>query len=327
MQLSHDISGDGLVLDKKKYAFSSKNNASKEIESWGKDYESLAGSMRSAGQLTENVTEARLLQSRIMEMSRDRYKYITQADFNKKFFLNAQQRKTKLMPQLLHGVDVDYWMSKKTARHVPTFSTSASGNARFAFLERLGKQGEKCKDFEEEEDNPFAMPSKPTRPTEQSQIPEFYRIRLKEQEEAEAAKATFPTQPVMKTLPQKPAACDPADKNSVKLPDVAKSVAFESLAKHNTLPPSTPDRKAHLRRRAQTTPAVMRVTDDPRYQTLENSLCNKYTKLEDLDPEKRLQTIIHAHDSLHLPSRQSLNARPKLQKTILEYLRSRGFDV
>lgn len=259
-------------------------------------------------------------------MSRDRYKYITQADFNKKLFLNTQKRKTKLMPQLLHGVDIEYWMNKKTSRHVPTFSGRSTNNARFAFLERLEKQGEKCKDFEEEEDNPFAMPSRP-KPPEKQQLPEFYRIRLKEQEEAEIVKATFPTQPVIRPVTQKSVAFCPADKKEVKFPDVAQSAKGSSMTRQQSLPPSTPDRKAHQARRAQSSGAVSaRSIHDPRYMTLENSLSGENNKSEQLDPE-RVQSIINAQDSLHIPSRHSVNARPKLQKTILEYLRARGFMV
>lgn len=319
--------GDVVAFDKKKYAFSTKNNATKEIVSWGRDYDSLAGSMRSAGQLTDNVTEARLLQNRIMEMSRERYKYITQADFNKKSFLTSQQRKTRLMPQLLHGVDVAYWLSKKMGRHVPVFSADAAGNARFALLDRLQKQGEKCKDFDEEEENPFALPPPRPIPT-QPQIPEFYRIRLKEQEEAELAKATFPTQPVLRPLTQKSVTCNAIEKKTLKLPEVTQPASSTPLLRQKTMPPSTPERKARLTRRAQTSKeySSMRSVEDPRYRTLESSLCNQYTQPEELESE-RLHSIIKGHDSLHIPSRASVSARPKLQKTILEYLRARGFTV
>ncbi|XP_067928060.1 uncharacterized protein [Watersipora subatra] len=276
--------------------------------------------MRSTGQLTDNVTEARLLQRRIMEMSRERYKYITQTQFNKKFFLTSQQRKTRLMPKLLQGVDAEYWLSQKTSRHVPVFSTSSAGNARFAFLDRLQKQGEKCKDFEEEEDNPFAIPSKPKIP-EKKQLPEFYRIRLKEQEESELAKATFPTQPLLRPMTQKSVNfCNNDSKRNAPKPS-----SSQPAPKHTVRPSTLPDKRAHLRR-TQSSRSPLRVVDDTRYTALESLLCNKYTTPEELDPE-RLRSIIHAHDSLHVPSRQSINARPKLQKTILEYLRSRGFDV
>lgn len=316
-------------VEKKKYAFSSKNNATREIESWGRDYGSLAeGSMRSAGQLTENVTEARMLQSRIMEMSRDRYKYSSQSHFNKKFFLNAQQKKTRLMPQLLHGVDIEYWLSKKTSRHVPQFTASSSSNARFAFLDRLEKQGEKCKDFDEEE-NPFDMPSPGRKPIpQQPNMPEFYRIRLQEQQEAEMAKNTFPTQPILKPQTAKKAVtlCDAKE---VKLPEVASSAKCLSTAQRSksmgvAQRPQSQD-KARLRR-VQSSISGMRSVEDPRYRTLESSLSSKFSKPEETDPT-HVQSIINAHDSLFIPSKQAANSRPKVQKTILEYLRARGFDV
>jgi len=315
------------ALEKKKYTFSSKNNASKEIESWGRDYGSLAeGSMRSAGQLTENVTESRMLQSRIMEMSRDRYKYVTQADFSKKFFLNAQQKKTKIMPSLLHGVDVEAWLSKKTARHVPQFSSSASSNARFAFLDRFEKQGEKCKDFEAEE-NPFDIPSAKPIP-QQPDVPEFYRIRLQEQQEAEMSKTTFPTQPVLKaqTAPKAVAFCD---KKPLRLPEVPSSAKSSAPATQRSksmgITPTPPEKKEQLRRVKSST-SIMKSVEDPRYRTLEGSLSGKFSKPEERDPT-HVQSIINSHDSLFIPSKQAANSRPKVQKTILEYLRARGFEV
>lgn len=319
----------GGSLEKKKYTFSSKNNATKEIESWGRDYGSLAeGSMRSAGQLTENVTEARMLQSRIMEMSRDRYKYVSQADFNKKFFLNAQQKKTKLMPSLLHGIDVEAWLSKKTARHVPQFTSSSASNARFAFLDRLEKQGEKCKDFEEEE-NPFDMPSAKPIP-QQPNLPEFYRIRLQEQQEAEMAKTTFPTQPLLKPQTAAPKTVAFCDKKQIKLPEVPSSSTpsanqMTQRSKTMGVTPTPPAHKEQLRR-VKSSISSTKSVEDPRYRTLESSLSGKYSKPEERD-HTHVQSIINAHDSLYIPSKQAANSRPKVQKTILEYLRARGFDV
>lgn len=280
--------------------------------------------MRSPGQLTDNVTESRLLQSRIMEMSRDRYKYIAQANFNKKFFINGQQRKTRLMPELLTSVDIDYWMSSKTTRHVPTFS-SGSKNPRLALLDRLGKHGEKCKDFDNEEDNPFAMPTRPVKPVDNKQIPEFYRIILKEQEEAELAKTTFPTQPMIR--PQTQVAFCKSPKKDVKLPEVVKSAKHSVPPRQKSVPPpGTPDRRSRARRVQSSNAAVKRVVQDPRYRTLESCLSAKYSRPDEMDPE-RVQSIISSQDSLHTPSKHALNARPKVQKTILEYLRARGFDV
>ncbi|KAF6018587.1 hypothetical protein EB796_023076 [Bugula neritina] len=257
-----------------------------------------------------------------MEMSKKRYKYMTQADFNKKYFITKQQKKKKLMPQLLHNINVDEWLSKKTLRHVPKYTNSSASNARFAFLDRLEKQGQKCKDFQDEEENPFAYPSKPT-PPEKQNLPEFYRIRLKEQEEAELAKTTFPTQPIMRPVTQRAVAfCSQAETESHVI-EAAQSVKSVPVCKPAQL--TALEKRTHLLKRAQSS-GKFRSVEDPRYVELENSLCIHYFKPEELDT-KKVQAIIQAQDSLHVPSNAVRNSRPKLQKTILEYLRARGIPV
>lgn len=280
--------------------------------------------MRSAGQLTENVTEARMLQSKIMDMSKERFKYITQADYNMKFFLAGQKRKSKLMPELLHGVDISYWLNKKTARHVPKFTSSSASNARFAFLERMETSGQKCKDFEAEE-NPFAMPEQPKMP--EKQVPEFYRIRLKEMEEEEMAKATFQTQPILRPSTMKQVKfCDKEKKEDVKLPQVksAKSLPAKTAAADEKPSLGSGEKQS---RRVQSVPLnSTRSVEDPRYKYLEGSLSGKHIPAR-IDTHM-VQSIITSLDSLHVPSKQTAaNSRPKLQRTILEYLRARGFDV
>lgn len=314
--------------NRKNFTFSSKANATKEIEAWGRDYGSLADStMRGAGQLTENVTEARMLQSKIMEMSKERYKYMSQANCGMKFFLNAQKRKTRLMPQLLHGVDISYWLSKKSARHVPKFSSSPS-NARFAFLERMETTGEKCKDFSEDS-NPFDMPEKPKMP--EKQLPEFYRIRLKEQEEEELAKATFSTQPVLRPQTQKAVkfCSSNGNGNDIRLPELNQMVRNMPISRSQTQLSHHEESDGNDRRnmrRVQSGPASQRSIKDQRYKNLQDSLSDQY-KSETVNASS-VQSIINAQDALHMPSRMSTrNSRPKVQKTILEYLRARGFDV
>lgn len=322
-QVSNTAIMDRSSRGRQKFTFSAKANASKEIEAWGRDYGSLADStMRGAGQLTENVTEARMLQSKIMEMSKERYKYMNQASFGMKFFLDAQTRKTRLMPRLLHGVDISYWLSKKSVRHVPKFSSSAS-NARFAFLDRMETSGEKCKDFAEEE-NPFDIPQRPKVPDKQ--LPEFYRIRLKEQEEEELAKTTFSTQPVLRPQTQKSVkfCSSTAGSQSVRLPGVTQSA--RSTPSVRSQPSSNKQDDRQILRRAQSGPASQRSVDDRRYRNLQQSLSGRYTS--SAVDASAVQSIINAQDSLHVPSRlSSQKSRPKLQKTILEYLRAKGFEV
>ena len=57
------------------------------------------------GQYKDNVTEQRMLDGRLLDLSKERYKYMVQVAWQRKAFIDKQKRKTSMMKDLLTGVD------------------------------------------------------------------------------------------------------------------------------------------------------------------------------------------------------------------------------
>lgn len=60
-----------------------------------------------SGQLAKNVTEAKMLHSALMEISKQRYNFMQQSDWIQKRFLEAQRKKTTVMKDLLKNVNLN----------------------------------------------------------------------------------------------------------------------------------------------------------------------------------------------------------------------------
>ncbi|GFO47687.1 hypothetical protein PoB_007419200 [Plakobranchus ocellatus] len=76
-----------------------RTNAMKEIEAWiRKDGEAfpVPEASRMSGQLTDNVTEERMLKAKLWELSKERYKFLSQNSYEQKVFSDRQQKKASL---------------------------------------------------------------------------------------------------------------------------------------------------------------------------------------------------------------------------------------
>ncbi|KAK3792666.1 hypothetical protein RRG08_032303 [Elysia crispata] len=76
-----------------------RTNAMKEIQAWiRKDGEPfpVPEASRMSGQLTDNVTEERMLKAKLWELSKERYKFLSQNSYEQKVFSDRQQRKAGL---------------------------------------------------------------------------------------------------------------------------------------------------------------------------------------------------------------------------------------
>lgn len=84
--------------------FSSREDVWKEISDWAKPTGS--GTNNAIGsQLKDNVTEQRLLESRLMDLSKERYKFIVQVAWQRKAFVDKQKTKAGQMKELLVGIE------------------------------------------------------------------------------------------------------------------------------------------------------------------------------------------------------------------------------
>ena len=83
-----------------------RSDAMKEMEAWanvGHEGQKLG---RNSGQLPDNVTEERMLHTRLWELSKERYKFLSQAEYEKKMFLERQQRKSAAMKEIIERIQV-----------------------------------------------------------------------------------------------------------------------------------------------------------------------------------------------------------------------------
>ena len=134
-----------------------RTNAMKEIESWiSKAGESfpVPETSRMSGQLADNVTEERMLKSKLWELSKERYKFISQNSYEKKLFQDRQQKKSGLRRVVSASAD-----GRQRHRDVPPVRGRATSlslcprdrqksgvkNARFALLDRLDPTKKKVK--------------------------------------------------------------------------------------------------------------------------------------------------------------------------------------
>ncbi|XP_022089443.1 uncharacterized protein LOC110978624 [Acanthaster planci] len=93
---------------------SAKDDIWKDIHDWAKpsgsrgedgaEYEG-EGTAMIGSQLKDNVTEQRMLEGRLLDLSKERYKFIVQVAWQRKAFVDRQKAKTGVMKDLLNGID------------------------------------------------------------------------------------------------------------------------------------------------------------------------------------------------------------------------------
>lgn len=95
--------------------FVPKDSASRQIQAWarGGDYENDSRDLgRHAGQLSDNITEQRVLQTRLLDLGRERYKAMTEREYQKNRFIDRQQQKTRVMRDLLRNINLEQYRHK-----------------------------------------------------------------------------------------------------------------------------------------------------------------------------------------------------------------------
>lgn len=98
---------------------SKQTNATKEIEAWiqkDNEYGPAHDVQRVSGKLSDNVTEERLLHAKLLELGKERYKFLVQNTYEKQMFLERQKRKSA--PLKAHLSQVHFSRRKSTAKKV-----------------------------------------------------------------------------------------------------------------------------------------------------------------------------------------------------------------
>ncbi|XP_039265205.1 uncharacterized protein LOC120340885 [Styela clava] len=86
-----------------------KRDAMDEIEGWISDAKSEFGrgnSSRVSAQPPKNITEQKMLDAKLFEMSKQRYNFILHSKWQQKVFMEKQKQKTSVMKDLLKNVDL-----------------------------------------------------------------------------------------------------------------------------------------------------------------------------------------------------------------------------
>ncbi|XP_059166118.1 uncharacterized protein LOC131948551 [Physella acuta] len=83
-----------------------RTSAMKEIQAWvRKDTNFTPDMVRASGLMSENVTEERMLKSKLLELSKERYKFIMQNKYEQMVFQERQRRKAELRRVVSASVD------------------------------------------------------------------------------------------------------------------------------------------------------------------------------------------------------------------------------
>ncbi len=98
----------GNAYNRHKARMNNNANASNEIAEWAKEGIEKIGSdvTRTSGQLTNNVTEERMFKSKLMDLSKARYKLRVQRDYEKRVFIENMRKKGSVFRGLLKDVEM-----------------------------------------------------------------------------------------------------------------------------------------------------------------------------------------------------------------------------
>ncbi|ESO84185.1 hypothetical protein LOTGIDRAFT_155509 [Lottia gigantea] len=248
---------------------SNRTNAMKEIEAWvKKDDDPLTGShetSRMAGQLTDNITEERMLKAKLWELSKERYKFIAQNSYEQKIFLDRMMKKSSAIRRILSAND---------DKPCVTYSRIKSSSIRHALLERLDptNREEKWLGMSSSHSGGQFVTSLPPPPSSSSSTP-----------------ASLPPDPRSETDTRIPRSCIDTTDN---LPSVTVRKDTPTIPHHKDLLVRRKHRKSHF----------PKFQEDPRYSELQQRLSPIVKKQANIDIYSVVTKIESLHVKPKLPS-------------------------
>ncbi|XP_041363541.1 uncharacterized protein LOC121379126 [Gigantopelta aegis] len=313
---------------------SNKSNATKEMEAWAKrDTDTLGASheaLRMAGQLSDNVTEERMLRSKLWELSKERHKFLLQNAYEKKMFMDKIMKKATTVRHYSAQTGTMRRHSFETPNYSDSRSDVASSiisvksaphtrlhtNARFALLERMDPKNGR--------DRPKEVKNMTS--AEKTRVVTF-RPQLVTEIESRAGKGkpacfsrhqTFLPNEV--TVQPTQAASRLARSIKAVATMSAVSQAFSSALKECDEDDSSSNswtKKKNEKVLGAITGSTIR---DPRYSHLEHALCPIKSNAAPMD----LKSVVGNLESLHLPPRTPKEAKPKIELKAMEFMKERG---
>ena len=324
--------------------FTAKTNAMKEIEAWAKEGDlgnpALSHTTaRASGQLNDNVTEARMLQSKILDLSKERYKFLSQNSYEKKSFLDKQKRKAPVLRFLLQEVNIEsrkFYLpinNKENNNNNHNNNKSSGLKSRLTFAESptMAKsvRYETPADMQKsvrvtryDRPNTTGMPAVTSRSAWSDRSREITRTA------PPTLPVVFPTEPRINKDTQR-LSDNHHCYDDGKLPRMTTFAGLPEPGKLLTTPsprmsPSPRPRSRYSsrsKRSGGTRSARSLPTADPRYRELEKLLCENY----DIEEEKKeVAVIVKGIESLHMPPRKPKQPKPRMAMKIQQFMKERG---
>ena len=326
----------------------SKTNALKEMEAWARGGRQGPDIARVAGTIQDNITEERLLQAKLWELSKERYKFISQTEYDKKVFLDRQQKKTSLMKDLLRGVTSVDRHGRRRLMSAPadaagTRTDPEDGTKRVKKRPPSGPQPQQEQNVQKQQQEP----------PQQQERPYFRRSNGRRPFSQQHANRTeAPEKAYMTEVPQSRgsdhasrATSHPANGNT--FPRLPHRVSFSidtqptAQAQTNRAHPgarissstsSSSSATLHGASKQVVWAGSFRKNNNkglvrnPKYLKLENSLSETYSRPETSDGASTVPRLIAKIDSLHVApaiSRKDAN-KPKLDRKIQAFMKEMG---
>jgi hypothetical protein len=305
-------------------------SALKEIESWARQGQSASLDLsRHSGQLAENVTEERMLYGKLLEMSKERYKFLNQNNYEQKTFLDRQKMKSAALRHKLVDVGANgqriAWVTPSRDNTSTSLTEKGKSMSRSAMGTSVSEVPlHSSQDEDGEESVHHEQTGRKTRLKSGPSVIGYRRDKL------------FPTETA--SLDGVPSV---ASADNCKLPDLsAGTVSAAAVLDQRKTPgvrfagdrsKSSMNTSSHQYER-RTTSAGSRLgstgqrrerpVSDRRYLRLANALCENYG----LDKQKvDVNHIIRALDSLHVaPKRVYTVHKPKTSIFLQRFLHDRG---
>lgn len=306
-----------------------KSDRMKEIEGWAKQGLKSVDFIRQSGGLTENITEDMMLHEKLLELSKARYKFITNNKFEQKIFLQKQMKKSAAMREALQDIDVDNVLPR-WAQEAPAPRANSpdhvAGHKKSQPVMRVNREKPESAPARRRPISPQEVLAKPrTRPvfsaTESrgtsdisSEHQNFFQtqpnIPEKTNNPSEAAKSTV----TFSEVPPKtaPSLLSSGPRYLPRRGSIRRGSLYKPVSKKKSRFTASTDDRAPLR--------------DKRYIGLTQNLCDVHEVRPGV-PE--VNVIINMLDALHVSAGKRLTdtRRPKIANKIKEYLLKTGVTV
>ena len=253
-------------------------------------------------QLSDNITEERMLQARLMELSKERYKFINQITYEKKMFLDRQQRKSAALKEKLMNVSLDAPRYKSKSAHASSSFRNASSKKpgrRRGSIKRSKSMHDKVEEHE------LARPQ-----TVPPRLEELAHIDIPPQ-----------TPPIFQTEPLLPESkySGPGHEG---LPRLTTPVQVKFSEHADSKPHNSAHRHTRTNERNKKSTPIAAPSRDPRFKHLEHSLCENY-ELPSGAKLEQVSDIVGRIEALSVKAKVQRDVKPKLALKAYQFLTQR----